>query len=107
MRSFVESRLALAELAIESCWTFEVPEVFASPDDLYTMLAWWKAEDEVPVLSEVRSALARIFERYGRPAGLAVRRGRFLWKAVVESQKAASRTHRTPNAAAGRPAPGE
>jgi SAM-dependent methyltransferase len=84
MRAFVEERLARASLAIDSCWTFDVPETFAAPADLYAMLAWGKSEDEAPPFPEVRPVLERIFARHAGTAGVTVRRGRFLWKAVVE-----------------------
>ncbi|MEJ2711199.1 MAG: class I SAM-dependent methyltransferase [Anaerolineales bacterium] len=83
MRQAVESHLASGDLALHSCWTFDVPEVFADTEQLYKRLSWGLAPDEAPSYAEVEPALQSIFEQYGDADGLALRFRRFLWKAVV------------------------
>jgi SAM-dependent methyltransferase len=82
-RPAIEHRLATAGLALHSWWSFDVPEVFPDPEQLYTWRAWGCTPDEVPSLDEARSALQRIFAAHASPDGLAIRYRRYLWKAVV------------------------
>ena len=84
MREVVEQRLALGGLTLYSCWTFDVPEVFPNPEQLYRRLIWGFAQDEVPTWSQMESTLVRIFERYATAEGVELRQRRFLWKAVVK-----------------------
>jgi SAM-dependent methyltransferase len=82
-RPAIEGRLAAAGLALHSWWSFDVPEVFPDPEQLYAWRAWGSTPDEVPPLAEVRPALERVFAEHGGPAGVAIRHRRYLWKAVV------------------------
>lgn len=82
-RPAIEQRLAIAGLEIHSWWSFDVPEVFPDPEQLYTWLAWGYTPGEVPVLTEVYSLLERIFAEHGDSEGVAVRQRRYLWKALV------------------------
>lgn len=82
-RDRIGTRLAQSGLSMDSYWTFNVPETFASPEELYRWRAWGRTPDEVPSFEEVRPTVARIFARYGNPEGVAVRHSRFLWKAIV------------------------
>jgi hypothetical protein len=65
----------------ECHWTYNVPEVFPSPEELYRWRAWGYTPEEVPAFEEVRPILARIFAEHGGPDGVAVCHSRFLWKA--------------------------
>ena len=86
-RPAVERRLAIGRLTLDSWWSFDVPEVFPDPEALYCWLSWGGTPSEMPALSEVRPLLERIFVEYGArhgpTVGVAIRRRRFLWKAVV------------------------
>jgi hypothetical protein len=82
-RPTIEQRLAVGQLALHSWWSFDVPEVFPDPEQLYAWLAWGYTPDEVPSLAEVEPILGRIFAEYGGHDGVAVSRRRYLWKAVV------------------------
>jgi hypothetical protein len=82
-RPAVEGRLAATGLAVDSWWSFDVPERFPDPEQLYAWLAWGGTPDEVPPLVAIRPLLERIFAAHGGPEGLAIRRRRYLWTAVV------------------------
>ena len=84
MRESVERRLSAVGLRLHSCWTFDVPEHLQDPEQLYIMLTWGRALDEVPPLAEVRETLGRVFSDHAESEGLVWRHRRFLWKAVVE-----------------------
>jgi SAM-dependent methyltransferase len=84
MRGLIEERLAKGGLQLHSCWTFDVPEVFAQPEQLYVMLSWGYMPDEVPSWEETRAIIQRIFREYAGPEGLAIRFRRFLWQAIVD-----------------------
>lgn len=83
-RQSVEQRLALAGLSLHSAWAFDVPEYFATPQDLYDKLSWGYTPDEVPSFTAVSPLLDQIFADYADEKGLAVPHGRFLWQAVVD-----------------------
>ena len=84
MREVVEQRLAIGGLTLHSCWTFDVPELFANPEELYRRLIWGFAQDEVPAWQPMQPTIAQIFERYATAEGVELRQRRFLWKAVVK-----------------------
>jgi ubiquinone/menaquinone biosynthesis C-methylase UbiE len=84
-RPAIEQRLVLGRLSLHSWWSFDVPDIFPDPEQLYTWLAWGYTPDEVPSLAEVHPVLERIFAEYGDSEGVAVRHRRYLWKAVVPS----------------------
>jgi SAM-dependent methyltransferase len=65
----VERRLGIAGLTLHSAWAFDVPEYFATPQDLYDKLSW---------------GFTQIFAEYATKQGLAVPHGRFMWQAVVD-----------------------
>ncbi len=50
-RPLIEAKLAAIGLTLDSWWSFDVPEVFANPEQLYAWLAWGYAPDEVPSFS--------------------------------------------------------
>ena len=82
-RPAIEQRLNIGQLSLHSWWSFDVPETFPNPEELYHWRTWGFAPDEVPLFAEVVSDLKRIFSQYGGPHGLEVRRRRYIWKAIV------------------------
>lgn len=82
-RPAIEDRLAVAGLALDSWWSFDVPERFPDPEQLYAWLAWGCTPGEVPAFAQVRPVLERVFAEHGGPEGLAIRRRRYVWTAVV------------------------
>jgi SAM-dependent methyltransferase len=82
-RPTVERRLTAGGLVLHSWWTFDVPEVFPDPEQLYTWLTWGATPDEVPPLADVRHTLERVFTEHAGSAGVSIRHRRYLWKAVV------------------------
>jgi 23S rRNA (guanine745-N1)-methyltransferase len=83
MEQTVKQRLTQNGLAIHSCWSFQVPELFATPADFYTFITWGHAPADVPPLTELAPTLDRIFRDYATPAGLEVPFGRFLWQTII------------------------
>jgi SAM-dependent methyltransferase len=79
----IEHRLAAVQLKVHSWWNFDVPEIFPSPQDLYAWRTWGNTPDEVPSYAEIAPGLERIFQQYGNPNGLEIRRRRYIWKAVI------------------------
>lgn len=87
-RSAIEQRLATIQLNLHSWWNFDVPEIFPTPQELYVWCTWGDAPDEVPSYADVASDLERIFQQYGSPQGLEIRRHRHIWKAVIPNDGA-------------------
>jgi 23S rRNA (guanine745-N1)-methyltransferase len=83
MPELVTRRLIESGLDIDSSWTFDVPEWFSTPEQLYIRLAWGFTPEEIPSFREVGPLLEKVFIEYGQPEGLAIRHRRFLWKAIV------------------------
>jgi SAM-dependent methyltransferase len=82
-RPAIEQRLTAAGLALHSWWSFDVPELFPNPEELYAWRTWGSTPDEVPPFVQVAANLERIFSQYAGPQGLEIRRRRYLWKAIV------------------------
>ncbi len=82
-RPAVEARLGAAGLRLHSWWSFDAPELFDDPRELYVWRAWGFAEGEVPPYAEVAPLLEQIFRQYAGPDGLEIRHRRHIWKAVV------------------------
>ncbi len=80
----VERRLGLAGLELQSAWSFDVPEYFGTPQDLYDKLSWGYTADEVPAFTAVSTIITQIFNEYATEKGVAVQNGRFMWQAVVD-----------------------
>jgi SAM-dependent methyltransferase len=85
-RPAVEQRLASVQLNLHSWWSFDVPEIFPTPQDLYDWRTWGAASDEVPAYADVVSDLERIFQQHAGPQGLEIRRHRYIWKAVIANE---------------------
>ena len=79
----IERRLAGAGLSIHSAWTFDVPEWFHKPVDLYKFLTFGEDPKSVPAWEDVEDDLERLFGRYAGTKGLEDRQRRYLWKAIV------------------------
>ena len=84
MPDLVYERLRQANIALHSAWTFDVPELFVEPEELYKRLAWDRRQPDIAPYDHFRDSFTRLFERHGRGGGLSLRQRRFLWKAVVE-----------------------
>jgi hypothetical protein len=90
-RASIERRLGGVGLAIESWWSFDMPELFTAPEHLYGWLTWGSVPDEVPAYADVRSILESIFAEHAARyqidgsdlTGVAIRRRRYLWRAGV------------------------
>ena len=82
-RPTIEERLATGDLSLHSWWSFDVPEAFSGPRQLYVWLTFGRAPEEVPSFEEIRSALEQIFSTFGEDGRLTIRHRRHLWKAVV------------------------
>lgn len=78
----IEAALEAAGLALHSAWTFDAPEVFTQPDELYRCLTFMRFEPGVLTLDEARPHLARLLARH--LAGVDLRQRRYLWTALVE-----------------------
>lgn len=85
VRPAIEQRLASIQLNLHSWWSFEVPEIFLTPQELYVWRTWGATSNEVPSYADVASDLERIFQQYSGPQGLEIRRHRYIWKAVVSN----------------------
>ena len=82
-RPAIEQRLAKGGLTIDSWWSFDLPETFVDPEQLYVWLSWGKAPDEIPELVDASATLEQIFKEYGTAEGIEIRHLRYIWKAVV------------------------
>ena len=82
-RPTIEQRLALGKLELDSWWSFDVPQYFPDPEQLYVWLSWGKPVDEIPTLTEVRPVLEQIFQSYGNAEGVGTRYRRYIWKAIA------------------------
>lgn len=83
MLNSVKHRLGLGGLELHSAWTYDVPEYFSDPKELYIRLTWGYIPGEVPTLDEVAPIIKEIYEQSAYPEGLALRHTRLLWKAIV------------------------
>jgi 23S rRNA (guanine745-N1)-methyltransferase len=84
-RTAIEPRLAKSNIRLHSWWSFDVPEYFTQPQELYSRLTWGHAADEVPAYAVVEPSLTAIFAEYNSAEGIALRHRRHLWKGVVPS----------------------
>lgn len=77
----VHDYLARAGIALESSWSFDVPERFDDPAELLLRLSWDREPPPDPerALREVRG----LFEARADARGLELRHRRFLWTAVL------------------------
>lgn len=85
-RASMEPRLARSGLNVHSWWSFDVPESFDDPEQLYIRLTWGNTPDEKPAYADVAPALESLFTRHATTDGLTLRHRRHLWKAVVSKE---------------------
>jgi SAM-dependent methyltransferase len=83
MLNSVKYRLKLGGLELHSAWTYDVPEYFSDPKELYNRLAWGFIVGEVPTWHEVARIFEEIYAQSAYPEGVALRHTRLLWKAIV------------------------
>jgi len=83
MPDSVYARLKEANIVLHSAWTFDVPELFSDPEQLYNRLAWGRWRPDAAPYNSVRDSFTRLFERHAHGRGLSLRQRRFLWKAVI------------------------
>ncbi len=86
-RAAMEPRLVKSGLQLHSWWTFDVPEHFTEPEQLYIRLTWGHTADEVPPFSEVESHFTQIFAEQSSTEGVTLRHRRNLWKITVPLEK--------------------
>lgn len=79
----VENRLHQANLTLESGWSFDVPEVFADPRELYRMITWGLPVDEIPDYEDIAYKLDGIYDKYAESQGIVLRHCRYLFEAIV------------------------
>lgn len=82
-RAAIERRLDANGLALQCWWEFDILEYFAHPDDLYAWLTWGEPPTMVPTFTDIRPILEQIYATQGQPAGIAIRRRRYLWLATI------------------------
>jgi len=83
MLNSVKYQLALGGLELHCVWTYDVPEYFSDPHELYKRLVWGYIPEEVPSWQEVRSVIESIFAKFSWKYGLPLRHTRLLWMAIV------------------------
>jgi hypothetical protein len=82
-RTTIEQKLGTAGLQLHSWWSFDVPELFPNPEELYIWRTWGFTTEEVPSYQKIAPALRRIFNQFAGPQGLEVRWRRYIWKAEI------------------------
>ncbi len=87
MLNSVKYRLSLGRLELHSAWTYDVPEYFTDPRELYKRLSWGYIPDEVPSWQDVRSIIEDIFTEFTCEDGLPLRHTRLLWTAIVPGER--------------------
>jgi len=83
MLNSVKRRLELGGIELHSAWTYDVPEYFSDPKELYKRLTWGYIPQEVPTWEKVTPIFTEIYQQFAGPDGLSLRHTRLLWKAVV------------------------
>jgi SAM-dependent methyltransferase len=83
MLNSVKYRLKLGGLELHSAWTYDVPEYFPDPKELYKRLAWGYILGEVPLWEKVAPIFSEIYAQFAGLEGLVLRHTRLLWKAIV------------------------
>ena len=86
MAGHIAGLLAQAGLALHSGWSFDVPECFTDPRQLYAYLAWNQFHGlglRAQALESALPALEKVMAKYAGPQGLDVRRRRYLWCARI------------------------
>jgi SAM-dependent methyltransferase len=84
MLNSVKYGLKEGDLMLHSAFTYDVPEIFDDPYEVYIRLSWGYLPNEVPSWYEIRTLMENIFIEFAGPTGLVMRHTRLLWKAVVD-----------------------
>ena len=79
----VENRLHQAGLTLHSGWSFDVPEVFQDPIELYKMITWGLPVAEIPSFEDMKYKFDSIYQKFAEPDGIVLRHCRFLWQAQI------------------------
>lgn len=79
----IQNRLQQADLEMDACWWFDVPEAFNQPEDLYDFLNWGFFDKKPYSFSELEPVLSEVFSTHCERGGVSVRQRRFLWTSVV------------------------
>jgi SAM-dependent methyltransferase len=85
MLNSVKHRLRACGFVLHSAWTYDVPEIFDDPYDLYIRLSWGYLPNEVPSWDGIRSLIEDIYSEHAGSSGLVMRHTRLLWKTVVNN----------------------
>ncbi|MFP6805892.1 MAG: class I SAM-dependent methyltransferase [Pseudomonadales bacterium] len=79
----VENRLHQAGLMLQSGWSFDVPEIFDDPMELYKMVTWGLPVEGIPSFADLAYKFDAIYEKFAEPDGIVLRHCRFLWQAII------------------------
>ncbi len=83
MLNSVKYRLEISGLKLHSAWTYDVPEFFDNPYELYKCLTWGYLPGEVPSWENLKSIFKEIFAKFADSDGLPMRHTRLLWMAII------------------------
>jgi hypothetical protein len=84
MYESVTNRLAAVDLAIHSCWFYDVPERFFEPRELYVFLLWNFLDDPPYSFDDLQPVLSNVFHDHARNGAVEIRHRRFLWTCMVD-----------------------
>ncbi len=87
MLNSVKHRLKLGGLELHSAWTYDVPEYFDDPREIYKRLTWGYIPQEIPSWPDLSSILEGIFSEFASQDGLSLRHTRLLWMAFVPGDR--------------------
>lgn len=79
----VENRLHQAGLMLHSGWSFDVPEVFEDPFELYRMVTWGLPDDDTPEYEDIKYKIDGIYDTFAEASGIVLRHCRYLWQAQI------------------------
>jgi SAM-dependent methyltransferase len=83
MLNSVKYQLEQAGLNLHSAWTYDVPEFFDDPRELYMRLVWGFLTTEIPTWNEIKPIIQEIYAEYAWSQGLVLRHTRLLWMAMI------------------------
>ena len=85
MLNSIKYHLELGGLELHSVWTYDVPEFFDEPLELYRRLSWGYLPEEVPSWSDTKSIIEQIFSNFSTGYdGFVMRHTRLLWMALIK-----------------------
>lgn len=77
----ITAELTAAGLSIDQAWTFDVAEIFDTPEDLYRALTWLRFGDDRISWEAARPSLEVVFSRR---AAVSMCKRRYLWTALID-----------------------